>query len=310
MTGRNDIWVFLSHSHEDYEKVRMVRDMLEEQHMRPLMFFLKCLNDHDEIDSLIKREIDCRTRFILCDTNESRKSEWVKREVNYIKSKDRNFDVIDLTVSDKEIFEQIEQIKKQATIFISYNREELQLAEQVYHRLCKYDFDVRFDAYTLRSGRDFVSENMMSIDMACKKGTVVALLNKRVLNMTAHSFVRVELAKALSCDESQSVHSILPFFLDKGFGESLGRDDLLFKLLNYKPVDLSFYNQEQRVDIVVNEVLKKHYRPGTILFYAKLFGNKDDNNYDLVESDKLMKLYAGLRKKKCSFWDSLFRHEL
>lgn len=250
MNNNNEIWVFLSHSNEDYEKVRKVRDMLEDQHMRPLMFFLKCLNDHDEIDSLIKREIDCRTRFILCDTEESRKSAWVQREVEYIKSKDRNFDVIDLTVCDEEIYQQIEQLKKQATIFISYNREEIQLAEQVYHRLCKYDFDVRFDAYALRSGRDFVGENMMSIDMACKKGTVVALLKDRVLN--EGSFVRTELAKALDYDEYQSTCSILPFYLDKGLEKSLKEDEILYKLYNYQSIDLTIYNQAHRADVIVN----------------------------------------------------------
>lgn len=298
--------MFLSHSHEDYEKVRKVRDMLEDQHMRPLMFFLKCLSDHDEIDSLIKREIDCRTRFILCDTDVSRKSEWVQREVEYIKSKDRNFDVIDLTVSDEEIFKQIEQLKKQATIFISYNREELYLAEQVYHRLCKYDFDVRFDVYTLRSGRDFVTENMMSIDMACKKGTVVALLKNRVLS--AESFVRKELSKALDYDELQSSHSILPFFLDVGLVECLKKDEILHELLNYKSVDLTIYDEEQRVDIIVNEVLKKHYRPGTILFYSELFGNKDGNNYDIVESKKLKELHEKIMKSKSFFW-KFFSHK-
>lgn len=307
MTNSNEIWVFLSHSHEDYEKVRKVRDMLEDQHMRPLMFFLKCLNDHDEIDSLIKREIDCRTRFILCDTEESRKSAWVQREVEYIKSKDRNFDVIDLTVCDEEIYQQIKQLKKQATIFISYNREEIQLAEQVYHRLCKYDFDVRFDAYTLRSGRDFVAENMLSIDMACKKGTVVALLKDRVLY--EGSFVRIELAKALGYDESQSVHSIVPFYLDKGLQERIGKDGLLHKLLSYKSTDLTIYSPEQRVDIVVNEILKKHYRPGTILFYSELFGGKEKNNYDLVESRKLKELYKEITNRKSSFWSKLFSHK-
>lgn len=56
MNSNNDIWVFLSHSNKDYEKVREVRNLLEEQNFRPLMFFLNCLNDDEEIDSLIKRE--------------------------------------------------------------------------------------------------------------------------------------------------------------------------------------------------------------------------------------------------------------
>lgn len=43
------IWVFLSHSNKDYEKVRQVRNILEQQGYRPLMFFLNCLNDDNEI---------------------------------------------------------------------------------------------------------------------------------------------------------------------------------------------------------------------------------------------------------------------
>ena len=36
-------WIFLSHSHNDFEKVREVRNILEVQGHNPLMFFLKCL---------------------------------------------------------------------------------------------------------------------------------------------------------------------------------------------------------------------------------------------------------------------------
>ena len=77
----NEIWVFLSHSNKDYEKVIKVRDLLEKNSFRPLMFFLKCLNDDDEIDDLIKREIDSRGRFILCDSENARNSEWVHRPI-------------------------------------------------------------------------------------------------------------------------------------------------------------------------------------------------------------------------------------
>ena len=51
----NKIFVFLSHSHHDYEKVRMVRDLLEKEGFRPLMFFLKCLEKegYEELTRLI-----------------------------------------------------------------------------------------------------------------------------------------------------------------------------------------------------------------------------------------------------------------
>ena len=43
------IWVFLSHSNKDYEKVRQFRNILEQQGYRTLRSFLNCLNDDNEI---------------------------------------------------------------------------------------------------------------------------------------------------------------------------------------------------------------------------------------------------------------------
>lgn len=143
----NEIWVFLSHSNRDYEKVRQVRNLLEEQSLRPLMFFLHCLNDDDEIDSLIKREIDCRTRFILCDSENARRSHWVQKEVEYIKSQNRICETIDLSKNIDEILLDLQDFINKTRIFISYNREEYQLAEMVYYRLCHYDFAVYMDMF-------------------------------------------------------------------------------------------------------------------------------------------------------------------
>ena len=134
--NNNEIWVFLSHSNKDYEKVRQVRNLLEEQSLRPLMFFLHCLNDDDEIDSLIKREIDCRTRFILCDSENARKSHWVQKEVEYIKSQNRICETIDLSKSMDEILSDLQEFINKTRIFISYNREEYKLAEMVLSVFC------------------------------------------------------------------------------------------------------------------------------------------------------------------------------
>lgn len=137
--------MFLSHSNKDYEKVRQVRNMLEEQSLRPLMFFLHCLNDDDEIYSLIKREIDCRTRFILCDSDNARKSHWVQKEVEYIKSQNRICETIDLSKSLDEIMSSLQDFINKTRIFISYNREKYKLAEMVYDRLSRLDFAVYID---------------------------------------------------------------------------------------------------------------------------------------------------------------------
>src|SRR5687768_15897528 len=78
-------WIFPSHSTKDFVKVAGLRNGLESQGHRPLMFFLKCLGDDCEIDSLIRREIDARTWFILCQSANAKLSRWVQSEVSYVK---------------------------------------------------------------------------------------------------------------------------------------------------------------------------------------------------------------------------------
>ena len=67
-------WVFISHSHQDIAKVRYIRNRLEQRGFEPLLFFLKCLSDEDEIEGLIKREISEREWFIYADSDNSRNS--------------------------------------------------------------------------------------------------------------------------------------------------------------------------------------------------------------------------------------------
>ena len=182
MIDDNEIWVFLSHSNKDYEKVRQIRNLLEEQNLRPLMFFLQCLNDDDEINELIKREIDCRTRFILCDSEEARKSKWVQREVEYIKSKDRMYETIDLSKSLDEIKEDLQQFITKTRIFVSYNREEIALAKEFALRMSKYDFSVFMDMlwdYTQPYIQDYANETIKQLDSSAMDGFVIAFINER-----------------------------------------------------------------------------------------------------------------------------------
>lgn len=92
MIEKKKIWIFLSHSSEDFNKVRKIRNYLEEKSYRPLMFYLKCLESDEEIYDLITREIDVRTRFVLCDSENARCSDWVKKRNGlYLQSKSSTF---------------------------------------------------------------------------------------------------------------------------------------------------------------------------------------------------------------------------
>lgn len=295
MTSNNEIWVFLSHSHEDYEKVRKVRDMLEDQHMRPLMFFLKCLNDHDEIDSLIKREIDCRTRFILCDSENARKSDWVKEEVEYIKSQDRICETIDLDMPIEEIKNVLSEFKRRATLFISYNRENQNLAKSVYERLSKYDFQVFVDIDLLRPGDDYLKTVISSLDRAAANGYIIALMNDRIL--TAGSGSRHEIKRALNYDRKNGTTSIIPFVTTKGLIDSISLDEELGTLKEYDIYDISDIQSIEQCDEIINHVLVKMLTPGSILTHAHNFKNGVNCSVDMEEAENLYSLYFKLTKE-------------
>lgn len=81
--------IFLSHSHQDEETLRKIRDVLEILNCEPLIFFLKCLDDNNtELEDFIKREIEARNIFLYCKSSNAEHSVWVQKELEYIKSFD------------------------------------------------------------------------------------------------------------------------------------------------------------------------------------------------------------------------------
>lgn len=82
--NREGGYVFISHSHLDIDKVRILRNRMEEEGFEPLCFYLKCLTEEDEITGLIQREIDAREWFVYVDSKNARNSDWVAKERTYI----------------------------------------------------------------------------------------------------------------------------------------------------------------------------------------------------------------------------------
>ena len=283
MANNNEIWVFLSHSNKDYEKVRQVRNMLEEQSLRPLMFFLHCLNDDDEIDSLIKREIDCRTRFILCDSENARKSHWVQKEVEYIKSQNRICETIDLSKSMDEIMATLQDFINKTRIFISYNREEYQLANMVYERLSQYDFSVYIDRawdfsssyhQNYKDALDFLEDSVVKTN-----GYVIAIMNERILNPSSSS--RYELTKAIRDNRSQGKRTpnIIPFVTQESLVGLISNDTELAPLAGCDIQTLKGNNLEQQCDEILKRVLTQQMTLGAIKVQATNF-ERDANSQE------------------------------
>ena len=177
----NKIFVFLSHSHLDYEKVIVVRDLLEKEGFRPLMFFLKCLEKegYEELTkTLIKEEIDNRHRFVLCDSQNAKESDWVKFEVEHIKETNRPYEIVNLDWPEEKIAEAIERFKKRSTVFLSYPRKHAELARAVNEKLKQHDFKTFFDEDDLMAGDSFKEVIEHNIRDASKNGYILTFLNE------------------------------------------------------------------------------------------------------------------------------------
>ena len=212
----DELWVFLSHSNQDFEQVRHLRNIMEEKGMRPLMFFLKCLDEEPEIFNLIKREIDVRPRFILCDSENAQKSEWVQKEVEYIKSKQRPFVTIDL--NRPETYEdRVQELKRRAQIFISHScHNNIDIARKIENSLTARGFNTSTNFSNIDYSCDFALTIYDNIEEACKNGYFLPIITTDYIRS---GFGRQELKLAIElngdiipcivADSDEQMHSII-----------------------------------------------------------------------------------------------------
>ena len=206
----NEIWVFLSHSHKDYEKVSLLRNLLEKEGYRPIMFYLKCLGDNSEIDNLIKREIDCRAYFILCDSDNSKDSKWVQEEEKYIKSKGRIYDIVNIDSGVNQIKAAVSRFQHRTSAFISYSSQDSEMARVVQNTVDVNGYTTFIDMVNILPGSplDSVLEN--AITKHSNEGFVIFLLSQHSI---ASQWCLKELQMALG-DRGTNASSILVVSLD------------------------------------------------------------------------------------------------
>ncbi len=201
--NKNGGWIFLSHSHQDIEIVRKIRNRLEAMGFEPLLFYLKCLNDDDEIENLIKREIDEREWFIYVDSANSRASKWVSSEREYIASlTGKKVMTIDL---NGDITRQVDAIGRSLKVFISGPARQRALTEQIEKALVDRDFLV-LNSEHLSADGIFAEEVESMIDEASREGFVLLLITPESADSR---FVEQELRAALHAGGK-----IVPVYVD------------------------------------------------------------------------------------------------
>jgi hypothetical protein len=182
-------WIFVSHSNRDLQSVRRVRDALEAKGHQPLLFFLKCLGDDGELDGLIRREIQARQFFLLCDSTNARKSHRVQDEVRLIKELDFK---VSLTVALEGDWQSqqaaIDELSRRATVYISYSRASTastQIAPNIANALRANDYGVFLDIDSLRPGARWAETMAVALNDAMDHGYLLLLLSPEAFDADA-----------------------------------------------------------------------------------------------------------------------------
>ena len=209
--GNDDIWVFVSHSTKDFEKVRIIRNKMEEIGMRPILFYLKCLKDRPEVMDLLKREIDVRPRFLLCDSPNSRESEFVDEEVRYIKSLNRQYVTVDLN-DESSYDEKIRELKRRSQIFLSYSRQDYDLARTLTKALQEVGFNVWHDREQTFACCSFQDKYTHAIRNTMDEGYFIPIISPAYLS---GAWCSTELETAFSYNQTLPDQRIIPVCIDK-----------------------------------------------------------------------------------------------
>jgi len=157
------IYLFISHTHADLAKVRVVRNYIESLGAEPILFYLKSLTDEDNITQLIKDEIDARIWFIYCRSLLAEESTWVQTELDYVRESgkknrmvidlDWDFEGMELTEDvKKRIVVNLSNIRSNSTFYIGYSHRDRDVVRRVVDVLARYNIRFLMDEDVLCVG--------------------------------------------------------------------------------------------------------------------------------------------------------------
>lgn len=271
-------WVFLSHSNKDFQSVRLLRNALEEEDLYPLMLFLKCMDDEDELDSLIKREIESRTNFILCDSDNAKVSKWVQKEVLYIKSLGRNYETIDIEEFSRNLKASkatIRHFSKRTKIILSFDRDHEGVACKMYTRLQKYDFKLLLNPLYKFEAAEYYDCIKDSFADLIEIGLVVVIAGDWVADLK-NPLTR-NLLLALEKNKTNAPTFLMLMVLEKKIHKAVQELYIDFKNQYYSFDTQSVFD---RVDNAVDQVLARVLTPSSMLVYIEAFKKCSEEGYD------------------------------
>ena len=244
-------WIFISHSSQNYEDVKIVRNYLEENGFSALMFYLKSLEDPKKsklTQQLIKWEIEARNIFVLCNSKEAKKSPWVQEEIEYVKSfSEKIYIEIDINKLKYEKYTQLsklDNLMKKSTLFFSYSYKDKDFVMKFYEYLSKKGFQIWIDYKDLSPSDNFQKSIKNAIEKASKKGVIIVFLSKESF---ASQWIKAEIDIAYSLNAK-----ILPIIIDEDI--DISKFPLLNSIVPFRIYERNFKIKKKELLIALNRI--------------------------------------------------------
>jgi hypothetical protein len=248
-------WIFLSHSHKDLEKVRLVRNELERKGHNPILFFLKCLDDEDAaLPDLLRREIEARNWFLLCDSPHSRTSRYVQDEVAIIKSlKGKVFETIDLSADLETQLDTIDRLSQRATVFVYSEECYADIAARIIDELKHSEFRVMTNLSHPSPDSMPLAEIRSEIDEALRSGYLLVLFGEQ------HGPRRLA-DEVVKYSRYKTQNSYRGNIGPVRVSPLAGMEDMPEELAYYQWFDISSGNQQHRIIQLVHDLRERQLR--------------------------------------------------
>ena len=233
-------WVFISHSSDDYQDVKIVRNYLEESGFSALMFYLKSLEDPKKrklTQKLINWEIEKRNIFVFCQSKSSKASKWVQDEIAYVKSfPEKIYVEINMEKLKYEKCTQLsklDKLMKRSTLFFSYSHQDKEFILKFRDFFISEGFSVWIDA-KIKWGENIVDEINDALKESSKNGYILYFISK---NSILSEWTKYEFQSALALGAS-----ILPIIIDDVDVSNIS----WLNNLKYLHIDLENFEEKKR----------------------------------------------------------------
>ena len=247
-------YIFVSHSHEDIKKVRLIRNYLENREIEPILFYLRCMKDGTEeqkaeLWSLIRREIDGRDWFLYLDSENARNSRWVQREKEYAEEK-KDGHIIRLNLEEEldALQSKIEKLGRAMRAYISYSRNDRNLFLKLKEEFKHQDFQVLDLDEDIRVGENWAESIPRAIDSICQDGCFIPLITE---SSCGSQYVKHEILYAFR-EEASFVY---PVATEKGL-EAMRSDELNVMHYYMHYMNIRMIRREEDIPEIVKDIRK------------------------------------------------------